>query len=161
MAVNESAIAASNGSSPTPNPHSARNTAPARAANGRARRQAKGSGRTSRAIGNWLIRPKNKSACGAGAPEIQNIGDAFSPDFTGIKLCYGEMIGWRGNSGYPMAIDFQFAKVQTMKLNRAAVYVRKSRQRRDDSIAAQLKVIRRYARQRGLKIVSVATDGES
>ncbi|MGB7769894.1 MAG: recombinase family protein [Verrucomicrobiia bacterium] len=48
-----------------------------------------------------------------------------------------------------------------MKLYRAAVYVRKSRQRRDDSIAAQLKVIRRYARQRGLKIVRVATDGES
>ena len=71
------------------------------------------------------------------------------------------MIGRRGNSGYPMAIDFQFAKIQTMKLNRAAVYVRKSRQRRDDSIAAQLKVIRRYARQRGLKIVRVATDGES
>ena len=64
---------------------------------------------------NWLIRPKNKSASGAGVPESQNIGDAFSPDFTGIKLCYGEMIGWRGNSGYPVAIDFQFAKVQTMK----------------------------------------------
>jgi DNA invertase Pin-like site-specific DNA recombinase len=60
-----------------------------------------------------------------------------------------------------MAIDFQFAKIQAMKLNRAAGYVSKSRQRRDDSIAAQLKVIRRYARQRGLKIVSVATDGES
>jgi hypothetical protein len=56
-----------------------------------------------------------------------------------------------------MAIDFQFTKVETMKLKRASVYVRKSRQRRDDSIAAQLKVIRRYARQRGLKIVRVAT----
>ena len=71
------------------------------------------------------------------------------------------MIGWRGNSGYHMAIDFQFAKVQTMKLYRAAVYARKSRQRLDDSIDAQLKVIRRYARQRGLKIVRVATDGEA
>jgi DNA invertase Pin-like site-specific DNA recombinase len=60
-----------------------------------------------------------------------------------------------------MAIDFQFTKVETMKLKRAAVYVRKSRLRRDDSIAAQLKVIRRYARQRGLKIVRVATDGEA
>jgi DNA invertase Pin-like site-specific DNA recombinase len=60
-----------------------------------------------------------------------------------------------------MAIDFQFTKVETMKLNRAVVYVRKSRQRRDDSIAAQLKMIRRYARQRGLKIVRVATDGEA
>jgi hypothetical protein len=94
-------------------------------------------------------------------PESQNIGDAFSPDFTGIKLCYGEMIGWRGNSGYPVAIDFQFAKVQTMKLKRAAVYARKSGQRRDDSIAAQLKVIRRYACQRGLKIVMAATDGKA
>ena len=48
-----------------------------------------------------------------------------------------------------------------MKLNRAAVYARKSGQRPDDSIASQLKVIRRYARQRGLKIVRMATDGES
>jgi hypothetical protein len=71
------------------------------------------------------------------------------------------MIGWRGNSGYPVAIDFQFARVQTMKLNRAAVYSRKSGQRRDDSIAAQLKVIRRYACQRGLKIVMAATDGKA
>jgi hypothetical protein len=161
MAVNESVIAASNGFSPTPKPPSARNIVPAHVANGRARRQANGSGKTSQAIENWLIRPKNKSASGAGVPESQNIGDAFSPDFTGIKLCYGEMIGWRGNSGYPVAIDFQFAKVQTMKLKRAAVYARKSGQRRDDSIAAQLKVIRRYARQRGLKIVGVATNGEA
>ena len=72
------------------------------------------------------------------------------------------MIGWRGNSGYPVAIDFQFAKVQTMKkLSRTAVYARKPRQRRDDSIAAQLKVIRRYARQRGFKIVRAATDGKA
>jgi DNA invertase Pin-like site-specific DNA recombinase len=47
------------------------------------------------------------------------------------------------------------------KRNRAAVYARKSGERPDDSIAAQLKAIRRYARQRGLKIVNMATDGES
>jgi hypothetical protein len=44
--------------------------------------------------------------------------------------------------------------------NRAAAYVRKSGQHPDDSIAAQLRVIREYARRRGLKIVKVATDGE-
>ena len=60
-----------------------------------------------------------------------------------------------------MAIDFQFTKVETMKLKRAAVYVRKSRRQRDHSVAAQLKVIRRYARKHGLKIMKVATDGES
>ena len=47
------------------------------------------------------------------------------------------------------------------KRNRAAAYARKSGQCPDDSIAAQLKVIRQYARRRGLKIVKTFTDGES
>jgi len=47
------------------------------------------------------------------------------------------------------------------KRNRAAAYARRSGRHPDDSIAAQLKAIRKYARRRGLKIVKVATDRES
>ncbi len=47
-----------------------------------------------------------------------------------------------------------------MKLNQISAYARKSRQRRSDSMAVQLKVLRRYGRQRGIKIVRLATDGE-
>lgn len=76
------------------------------------------------------------------------------------KLCYGEMIGWRAGNGYPLAIDFQFSNVQTMKRkqNRAAAHARESGRCPADSIAAQFKVIRKYAKQRGLKIVNTATD---
>lgn len=68
---------------------------------------------------------------------------------------------WRGGSGYPMAINFQFANVQTMKRIRTASHARKSGQRQDDSPAAQMKAIGRHAHQHGLKIVKMATDGES
>jgi hypothetical protein len=54
--------------------------------------------------------------------------------------------------------NYQAMKKRT---HRTAAYGRKSGRQLDHSVAAQLKVIRRYARQRGLKIVSVATDGES
>ena len=70
---------------------------------------------------------------------------------------------WRGGSGYPMAINFQFANVHIMKRkrNEAASHARKSGQRQDDSTAAQMKAIRRHAHQHGFKIVKMATDGES
>ena len=47
------------------------------------------------------------------------------------------------------------------RTNRAAVYLRKYGRHPDDSVAAQVQVIRRHARQHGLKIVRVATDGNS
>ena len=47
------------------------------------------------------------------------------------------------------------------RTHRTAAYGRKSGRHPNHSVAAQLKVIRRYARRRGLKIVRVATDGES
>ena len=47
------------------------------------------------------------------------------------------------------------------RMNQTAEYLRAPSWHADDSVAAQLKTIRRYAGQRGLKIVQVATDGES
>jgi hypothetical protein len=47
------------------------------------------------------------------------------------------------------------------RTHRTAIYRRESERHPDDSVAAQLKVIRKYARQRGLKIVRVSTDSES
>jgi len=47
------------------------------------------------------------------------------------------------------------------RMNQTADYLRAPSRHADDSVAAQLKTIRGYARQRGLKIVRVATDGES
>jgi hypothetical protein len=45
--------------------------------------------------------------------------------------------------------------------HRTTIYSRKFGRHPDNPVAAQLKVIRRYARKHGLKIMKVATDGES
>ena len=47
------------------------------------------------------------------------------------------------------------------QMNQTADDLRAPSRHADDSIAAQLNAIRRHARQRGLKIVKMATDGES
>ena len=62
-----------------------------------------------------------------------------------------------------MGIGSKKWKNQAMKkrTKRAVVYMRESGRHAGDSVAAQLKAIRRYARQHGLKIVKEATDGES
>jgi hypothetical protein len=71
-----------------------------------------------------------------------------------LQIQIGSMAGTRYHGYW-----FQKNRDMKKRTHRAAVYRRKSGGQPDDSIRAQLKVIRRYARQRGMKIVKVATDG--
>lgn len=153
--------AASNGSRRIQKPPFISATAPSSAARRRAKSRATSAGWPNPSIGTTGAGQPMWCASRSGAKSIPTTGDANTPH----NGCVTNPVRFHGQPPVSWFLIPEKWSHQAMKKRKrtlqTAAYGRKSGRHQNHSVAAQLKVIRRYARQRGLKIVRVATDGES